>query len=865
MVKLLAVGIREENDMFSRSVNRFFPDNKVFFVQDRKKWIETAKKEQPDLIILDVTAADDNGWVRALRQIRLDNTTTRIPVILFGDSNVSPGVISEGLKAGACSFWSWPVDELLLAAQIKAILREKADRDSLVYHNEMLERILQDTRNKVDERTYELAQRIKELRCLYGISALREKPDITLEEIIQGIVDLIPSSCQYPKITCTRIIMGYQEFKSDNFRETPWKYSCDITINGEWGGTIELCYLQRPKDEDKVFIAEERNLLDVIAERLGRIAERVRTDESLRAESRNIINILGSVEDLIYRVNEQYEIEYINPALEKELGPVKGKKCFEYFIRRREVCDSCKIADVLGGTVVRREWYFAAKNKTYDVLETPIRNPDGSVSKLSILRDLTALKRAQKELEERELLYRSLTESVADGVILVQKGEIVFANRAVVDMFEFASPKEVIGTPVERLFDKDFRPVCKKMFDPMEDDSDIGLPNWALCVTRSGKKIWVSTNRSIISLKSKLAILATMRNITDQVLWEKSIQEETEYLRKENIKLKSSIKERYRFGNLIGRSPAMQSVYELILKAADSDANVIILGESGTGKELVARGIHDLSARADRPFVPVNCGAIPEQLAESEFFGYRKGSFTGAHRDNAGYIYAANKATLFLDEVGELDLSIQVKFLRVLESGEYTPIGDTRVYKSDFRVISATNRDFAKMVLEGRVREDFYYRISVIPIVIAPLRERKEDIPLLVEHFLRLYSKGKKDHRLPAKYIDVLCNYDWPGNVRELQGVIQRYIAMGSFEFFNMGEKEIKPVEISMDLDGEIQTGNLRKAVENFERRFILNALNQNNWHRGKVASILGVNSKTLYLKMKKQGFLTRKSGKKSL
>jgi len=416
-------------------------------------------------------------------------------------------------------------------------------------------------------------------------------------------------------------------------------------------------------------------------------------------------------------------------------------------------------------------------------------------------------------------------------------------------MFEFKNLDSVMGIDIENIFDPEFRSLCKKIFTPHPMSSnDIGSMNWLLGITNKGKKIWVSINRNIITLRSRPAILATIRDVTEQVLWEKRIQEETEYFRKENIKLKSTIKERYRFGDIIGKSPVMQEIYELILKAANSDASVVISGESGTGKELVARAIHRLSPRADKPFVAVNCGAIPEQLVESEFFGHKKGAFTGAHADKHGYLYAANGGTLFLDEVGELDINIQVKFLRALETGEYSPIGDTNTYRSDFRLISATNKDLSQLVTNGYMREDFYYRISVIPIVIPPLRDRKEDIPLLVEHFLKIYSKGEHPPTLPAKYMDLLMNYDWPGNVRELQGVIQRYLTMGSFEFLN------KKISDLTEEPEDIQLGNLKQAVNEYEKRIILKILNENRWHRGKAASILGIDPKTLYRKMKKYG-----------
>ena len=299
----------------------------------------------------------------------------------------------------------------------------------------------------------------------------------------------------------------------------------------------------------------------------------------------------------------------------------------------------------------------------------------------------------------------------------------------------------------------------------------------------------------------------------------------------------------------------MQEVYELILNAAGSEANVLILGESGTGKELVARAIHEMSNRAEKAFVPVNCGAIPETLVESEFFGHRKGAFTGAHIDKNGYLHTASGGTLFLDEVGELNLNIQVKLLRALEIGEYTPVGDTFVRKSDLRIISATNRDFQGLVGQGFIREDFYYRISVIPVVLPPLRDKKEDIPLLVEHFLRLYGREGNGRNIPGKISEILYHYDWPGNVRELQSVVQRYLAVGNFDFLAMtGKTDRSDKHIETDFGKKVT--DLRQARESFEKRVILAALNQNYWHRGKAAAALNIDPKTLYTKMKKIGLL---------
>jgi PAS domain S-box-containing protein len=791
------------------------------------------------------------------RNLKKDACTRNLPVIMLvaGEGGAAASMPTSSTSC-ADVLMTLPINEKDIADQARAFHRAAAGGD-LASENRALRRILGEKIRSLRERTYEHDKRVKELNCLYGISELRERPGITIEGILQGVAELIPPSWQYPEITCARVIMGYQEFKTSNFRETPWKQSCDIHVHGEWAGKLEVYYLECPESGKMPFLEQEDYLLGAIAERLGKIAERVQAEEALRVERDNILSILMSMDDGVYKVSDQFVIEYTNPALEREFGPLDGRLCYNYFKGRSTPCEECMLDRVVVGRgKVRREWFFQCNGRTYDVVSTPLTNADGSVSKLSILRDVSALVKAQKALEERERLYRSVTEFIADGAVMVQEGLILFANHSFTEMFEYGID-ELRGMRTTDLFAVEFRDLFRRVFDPGEQDETLGGALRGVCVRKSGREFWVSVHRSLIDLKNKPAILATMRDVTEEVHWEMSIQEESEYLRRENIKLKSSIKERYKFGRIVGKSPPMQKVYELILKAAGSDVNVLILGESGTGKELVARAVHEMSARAGKPFIPVNCGAIPESLVESEFFGHRRGAFTGAHIDKTGYLESANGGTLFLDEVGELGVNMQVKLLRSFEAGVYTPVGDTQERYSRLRLIAATNRDFNAMVGSGQIRQDFYYRISILPIVLPPLREKKEDIPLLVEHFLRLYFKGKKIPSIPAKVMDMFYMHNWPGNVRELQGVIQRYLAVGNFHFLspkNMGLKNWEEEEEETLAEQPMQVGELRGALEDFEKRFIKNALDQCRWHRGKTAGLLGVDPKTLYTKMQKLG-----------
>lgn len=324
-----------------------------------------------------------------------------------------------------------------------------------------------------------------------------------------------------------------------------------------------------------------------------------------------------------------------------------------------------------------------------------------------------------------------------------------------------------------------------------------------------------------------------MMDISEQKLQELELQDE-------NRQLKLNMQQSTRLGNIVGKSEAMHKVYALILKAAETDTNVIIYGETGCGKDLVARAIHDFGGRKGA-YVPVNCGAIPENLLESEFFGYTKGAFTGATSTKDGFVAAADNGTLFLDEIGELPLHLQVKFLRVLETKRYTPLGSNTPKASSFRLISATNRDLAAFVKEKKTRADFYYRINVLAITIPPLRERKEDLPLLVKAWS---ERTGIELTLPHDVRLAMRNYDWPGNVRELHNFLDRYAAFGksAADFLGSSEDFLPTITDGLTLD---------EATRLLEQKMILNALEKCRWRRGKAAQLLGLNIRTMQRKMK--------------
>ena len=320
----------------------------------------------------------------------------------------------------------------------------------------------------------------------------------------------------------------------------------------------------------------------------------------------------------------------------------------------------------------------------------------------------------------------------------------------------------------------------------------------------------------------------------------------------ENIYLRQELREKYGFHNIVGKSKKMQEIYRIIAKVATTDTTVLIYGQSGTGKELIARAIHFNSPRREKPFVPVDCAALSENLLESELFGHIRGSFTGAVSTKPGLFEVADGGSVFLDEVGNISLAIQAKLLRVLQEREFTPVGGTKAKKVDIRLISATNKDLEKMIKEETFREDLYYRLNIVPIFLPPLRERQEDIPLLAVHFLKKYSEemGKTIKGFSSEAMEKLMKYPWPGNVRELENVIERTAVMIDEEMVRPphlilpGQEEKAGedhVPMTSDELKQIKKQIREKAVEEVEKAFIIGALERHQWNVTRAADEVGM------------------------
>jgi PAS domain S-box-containing protein len=430
--------------------------------------------------------------------------------------------------------------------------------------------------------------------------------------------------------------------------------------------------------------------------------------------------------------------------------------------------------------------------------------------------------------------FEIILSSLNEGVFCVDENwRISYFNKAAAEITGVPC-EEALGRPCHEVFRSN---ICKKAC-ALRYTIQNGTPITSMPIeitNKKGNKVPVSISTGILKDKQGMFIggVETIRDLS--VL---------EQLRKE-------LDARHTFEDILSKSPKMQHVFELIPTIAESGSTVLITGDSGTGKGLIAQAIHNQSPRADNPFITVNCGAIPDTLLESELFGYKAGAFTDARRSKAGRFSLAQGGTIFLDEIGDVSPAIQAKLLRVLQDKVFEPLGGVQSIKADVRIIAATNKNLAKLVEEGRFRTDLYYRINVFRLELPPLRERMEDIPLLVNHFVAKFSaiRGKEISGVSPEALAILIKHDYPGNVRELENIIEHAFVLcpgGTIQ--------------AQDLPDEVQprTSPARRETLNllgeYEKELILNALRKNQWNRLKAAQELGIHKTTLFRKVRKLG-----------
>ena len=388
--------------------------------------------------------------------------------------------------------------------------------------------------------------------------------------------------------------------------------------------------------------------------------------------------------------------------------------------------------------------------------------------------------------------------------------------------------------------------LLKQKYDPIQSILITGESSINVTIVEAIKK-------EILYFMPKPFDLPVLLELVKKVLKQQNLEEQ-------NKILKENLRKQFHFNRIIGQSEGILNLTEWMYKVAKSSSNLLIIGESGVGKELVARSIHCARDSA-RPFISVNCGAIPKELLESEFFGHRKGAFTGAVSHHQGYFEAAKEGTLFLDEIGTMDLGLQVKLLRVLQEKSFKPVGSTSSIPTKARIISATNIDLEKAVERGEFRKDLYYRLNIIPLSIPPLRKRKEDIPLLVQHFLKKFQSEKKVQALSAQALECLCEYPWPGNIRELENLIERLCVFkdkGQITFEDLPHKyrgRKRPVAQPLSAIEIPREGmDFNSAVDAYENSLLEKALQRTRWNKRRAALLLNLNRTTLIEKIKKKG-----------
>lgn len=365
-----------------------------------------------------------------------------------------------------------------------------------------------------------------------------------------------------------------------------------------------------------------------------------------------------------------------------------------------------------------------------------------------------------------------------------------------------------------------------------------------------------ATQKGAFHFVTKPFNLEELMSLADKALTHKKLQSENQQLRTE-------LNKKYKFDQIIGASDSIHEVLRLVERVADADSTILVTGESGTGKELIARAIHYNSPRANAPFIPINCGAIPAELLESELFGHIKGAFTGAISNRIGRFELADGGTIFLDEIGDLDPSLQVKLLRALQERSFEPVGSTKTVQVNVRVIAATNVNLEDAVTKGRFREDLYYRLNVIPICVPALRERRTDIPLLLKHFMDIFSraKGRGLAGIGPEALECLVHYQWPGNIRELENLVERMTILkgqGIVDVSDLPPKYRASASSSMPDVGAVdipEAGlDFNTAVDAYENALIMKALEKTGWNRNQAALLLRLNRTTLVEKIKKKG-----------
>jgi len=555
-------------------------------------------------------------------------------------------------------------------------------------------------------------------------------------------------------------------------------------------------------------------------------------------------HILESFADGVVAIDRDFKIISFSEGAERITGftisDATGENCRDIF--KSELCgDKSPLGNVLdGGTSLTnvKTYIKNTNDETINVIlhATPLKNIKGDIiGAIITFRDVEETFRLHAKLYKDNARLHAILHSITDGVLTVDKEWRVTSFNPAAERITGFPSEEVIGRHCYEILRSE---TCRENC-PLRRTMQTNIPvyDYAIeIINARGETVPISVNTALLIDEADNIVggVETFRDLSTYV-----------HLREE-------LNQRYSFGNIIGKDKKMIEIYNLLKTISATDTTVLIMGETGTGKELIARAIHHNSPRKHKPFIKVDCTALPETLLESELFGYKKGAFTDARNDKPGKFELADGGTIFLDEIGDLPSSIQSKLLRVLEEHAFEPLGAVETVEVDVRVVTATNRNLQEAINQGLFRKDLYYRLNVVPITIPPLRERPEDIPLLISHFVEVFGEklGKTAARVSQDAMDILVDYAWPGNVRQLEHAIEH-------AFIHCKGRLIQAAHLPEDIKQKQRPLvdrilNAQNPMEEVEREIIVEALKRNRWNYERTSRALRVSYVTLWRKMKK-------------
>jgi len=551
-------------------------------------------------------------------------------------------------------------------------------------------------------------------------------------------------------------------------------------------------------------------------------------------------NILNSIVEGIIMIDSEARIVFMNKQASLILGTPLSQAVGRYVV---DAIPNTRLHIVLKTGVPETDRIQQLGHTQIITSRVPIRDSSGKViGAVAIFRDITSAQKMAEEvtnLRQMEALLKAIIESTSDAISVAdENGIIVMVNKAYTKITGY-SANEVIGKPatVDIAQGESMHIRVAKTKQPI-----YGV---RMLVGPGKREVIVDVTPLFVKGEFKGSV-GVIHDVSEIVRLNRELDEVKRLIRK--------IGARYTFDDVVAESPKMKIALTQAMKVAQTPATVLLRGESGTGKELFAHAIHNASDRRDRPFVSVNCAAIPESILESELFGYTSGAFTGAKKEGKrGLLEEAQHGTVFFDEIGKMPLTLQPKLLRFLENREIVPVGETKVVKIDARIIAATNMDLEKMVQQGTFLPDLYFRLNVFPIFLPPLRERKEDIPTLVLYIIKKLNQeyGRTVEGISPEALSKLVGYDWPGNVRELENVIGRAMINMDPEEKVVRVHHLPPLKITYHPVELTVSGNLRDMLYNYERSVILKVLSENEWNVQKTAKSLGMSLRTLYYRMR--------------